>query len=120
MTARFNPTKSIGWINRRFRTMVNDLHYATALSCVGKTDFTFTKIGYVNAELKDDTTYTLICTFPNAELEHYDQIIHYLMRSGKQYHLKTLKTSDKLGTIDPCDTPSTDPNLPQPATLATS
>lgn len=119
MTARFNPTKSIGWINRRFRMMVNDLHYATVLSCVGKTDFAFTKIGYVNAELKDDTTYTLICTFPNAELENYEQMIDHLMRCGKKYHLKTLTTKTEQVQSAPCETPSTDPSPPQPVISAT-
>jgi hypothetical protein len=107
------------WVKRRFGSMLRDLNYAVMLPLVGKSDFKFLSRAYITADLPNEETYNLICTFPEMDEETYGEMARYMKKTGKNYLIQLIPTI-KPDTIDPCETPSTDPTTRPPATLATS
>jgi hypothetical protein len=99
--------------------MLRDLNYAVMVALIGKQDFQFLRNGYITADLPDEETYTLVCTFPDLEDKDYEQIVDYFKKTRKNYAVRLIPNT-KSDTIEPCDTPSTNPTTQPPATLAIS
>lgn len=99
--------------------MLGDLNYALIHTCVGKTDFTSIRVGHVIADLPNDETYIIHCSFPHLDRQTFQKVELYLARTRKNYEIFLLTPPTEQVQYASCDSQSTDPTDPQPATLAT-
>lgn len=120
ITTQYKPTKSLGWIKRRFNGMLRDVQYGIMMSMVGTELFSKGPHSYIHADISADLqTYTLHICMPAAGMKEFHAIAHYLAKSKKNY-IVCLTPTTTSGTIESCEThPDTSLIDPPPVMSAT-